>query len=117
MATMTTKHRVSPGCYEVRAADGTPLGRYGGRDGARWAQLADGTMLTEDSRVSVGTLRGLIEHAATAAALAADDDVCEDCGRPCHWDEAAQDYRHTEPGVTCFLITVPTPPPAPAKDS
>lgn len=38
-----------------------------------------------------------------------DDDVCEDCGRPCYWDEAAQDYRHTEPGVTCFLITVPTP--------
>ena len=35
------------------------------------------------------------------------DDVepCADCGRDVRWDEAVQDYQHTDPAAPdCFLI-------------
>lgn len=63
----TTRHKVGPAAYEVRDADGTVLGRYGGRVGARWADLADGTTIVEDSPCSAGTVRSILEHAAREA--------------------------------------------------
>jgi hypothetical protein len=57
---LTTK-RLSPGNYEViDKATKTPLGRYGGRDGDKWAQTMTGEMITEGTSVSVAVLRSLI---------------------------------------------------------
>lgn len=60
----------------------------------------------------------LVDCGACAARLAAEPpasidpedetEACLDCGHPVRWDDEADDYRHVEPGVTCFLIQVPT---------
>lgn len=34
-----------------------------------------------------------------------DDDACNDCGRPCHYDEESGTYQHDEEDAPdCFLI-------------
>jgi hypothetical protein len=55
---ITTK-RLAPLSAQV-FVDGVPVGRYGGRDGCKWAQLEDGTMVVEDSQLSIRTIKGLI---------------------------------------------------------
>ena len=55
---ITTK-RLAPLAAQV-LLDGVPIGRYGGRDGYKWAQLEDGTMVVEDCQLSIRTIKGLI---------------------------------------------------------
>lgn len=55
---ITTK-RLAP-CAAQVLIDGVPAGRYGGRPHEKWAQLEDGTMICEDSRLSVQTIKGII---------------------------------------------------------
>ena len=57
----TIKRKVGPSAYEVSdKTTGVVLGRYGGRDGCKWADDAEGNTITEDTSVSVATLVGLI---------------------------------------------------------
>jgi hypothetical protein len=66
----TKSQRISAGNFRVvHIASGKPIGLYGGRDGARWAQCIDGDTITEESTVSTGTLRGMITHHARAKGL------------------------------------------------
>jgi len=56
-----TKRKIGPSSFEViDKRTGKVLGRYGGRDGSKWAETASGKLITEDSPVSVGVLIGLI---------------------------------------------------------
>jgi hypothetical protein len=56
-----TKRKIAPSSFEViDKQTGKALGRYGGRDGCKWAETASGKLITEDSAVSVGVLVGLI---------------------------------------------------------
>lgn len=67
--TATQTKRIAAGNFElIDKATGKALGRFGGRDGWKWAQLMDGTMITEDSVVSVAGIKRLIVYAAEAAA-------------------------------------------------
>jgi hypothetical protein len=61
---VTTRRKVGPAAYEVVEADGTVLGRYGGRPGDRWADLADGSPVVEGSRCSATTVRSILERTA-----------------------------------------------------
>lgn len=71
-ATTTKVKRETAGRFAViDIATSAIIGCYGGRTGYKWAQAADGTMITEDSPVSVGVLRGLIEADARAKKLTA----------------------------------------------
>jgi hypothetical protein len=64
-----TKRKISPSSFEViDKRTGEVLGRYGGRDGSKWAETASGKIITEDSPVSVGVLVGLITAQAQEAA-------------------------------------------------
>ena len=56
--------RLAPGAYEVKDDAGNVLGRYGGRENAKWAETASGKLITEGSRVSVKALIGLIVYAS-----------------------------------------------------
>ena len=58
---ITTK-RLAP-CAAQVLVDGVPAGRYGGRLNQKWAQLEDGTMLVDDSRLCVKTIKGIIVSA------------------------------------------------------
>lgn len=61
----TTRRKVGPAAYEVTDTEtGQVLGTYGGREGARWATTASGTIVTQDSAISAGTVRSLLERAA-----------------------------------------------------
>ena len=64
--TMKTKlKKISPGAWEVLSiTDNSALGRIGGREGSRWAQAADGSILSEDSPCSARVMRGLVESNA-----------------------------------------------------
>ncbi len=66
---ITTK-RLAPLSAQV-LLDGVPIGRYGGRDGCKWAQLEDGTMVVEDCQLSIHTIKGLIvqDYNASLAAM------------------------------------------------
>jgi hypothetical protein len=56
-----TKRKIGPSSFEViNKRTGEVLGRYGGRDGSKWAETASGKVIAEDSPVSVGVLVGLI---------------------------------------------------------
>jgi len=56
-----TKRKIGPSSFEViDKRTGEVLGRYGGRDGSKWAETASGKLIAEDSPVSVGVLVGLI---------------------------------------------------------
>jgi hypothetical protein len=56
-----TKRKIGPSSFEViNKQTGEVLGRYGGRDGSKWAETASGKIIAEDSPVSVGVLVGLI---------------------------------------------------------
>jgi|LakMenEpi03Aug12_release.lakeMendotaPanAssembly.Ray.scaffolds.fasta_scaffold3786416_1 hypothetical protein len=56
-----TKRKIGPSSFEVISKrTGKVLGRYGGRDGSKWAETACGKLIAEDSPVSVGVLIGLI---------------------------------------------------------
>jgi hypothetical protein len=56
-----TKRKIGPSSFEViNKRTGEVLGRYGGRDGSKWAETATGKVIAEDSPVSVGVLVGLI---------------------------------------------------------
>jgi hypothetical protein len=56
-----TKRKIGPSSFEVISKQtGKVLGRYGGRDGSKWAETASGKLITEGSPVSVGVLTGLI---------------------------------------------------------
>jgi hypothetical protein len=60
-----TKRKIGPSSFEViDKRTGEVLGRYGGRDGSKWAETASGKLLAEDSPVSVGVLVGLISAEA-----------------------------------------------------
>ena len=60
-----TKRKIGPLSFEVISKrTGKVLGRYGGRDGSKWAQTASGKDIAEDSPVSVGVLIGLIVYEA-----------------------------------------------------
>ena len=60
----TIKRKVGPSAYEVAdKTTGIVMGRYGGRDGCKWADDAEGNTITEDTSVSVGTLVSLIVDA------------------------------------------------------
>jgi hypothetical protein len=69
------RRKLGPVAWAIVDDDGTELGRYGGRDGARWAQrleLVDGELVevetvTEDSPLSAGTVRSLLESAIRRA--------------------------------------------------
>ena len=64
-----TKRKIGPSRFEViDKRTGEVLGRYGGRDGSRWAETASSKIITEDSPVSVGVLVGLITAQAQEAA-------------------------------------------------
>lgn len=55
-----TRRRVAPSTWSLVDATGTEVGRYGGRTGDRWAQLADGTIVTEHTRASAATVLGVL---------------------------------------------------------
>jgi hypothetical protein len=64
-----TKRKIGPSSFEViNKRTGEVLGRYGGRDGSKWAETANGKVLAEDSPVSVGVLVGLIAAQAQEGA-------------------------------------------------
>jgi hypothetical protein len=64
-----TKRKIAPSSFEViDKRTGEVLGRYGGKDGSKWAETASGKIITEDSPVSVGVLVGLIIAQAQEAA-------------------------------------------------
>jgi len=64
-----TKRKISPSSFEViDKRTGEVLGRYGGRDGFKWAETASGKLIAEDSPVSVGVLVGLITAQAEEGA-------------------------------------------------
>ena len=61
----TKTRKVGPGGFEItERKTGKVLGRYGGRDGDKWAETADGETLTEGTRASVGVLKSLIVAAS-----------------------------------------------------
>lgn len=56
--------RRGPFAFDVfERATGAYVGAYGGRERKKWADLADGTVVLEDSPLSVGTVRGLLVRA------------------------------------------------------
>jgi len=64
-----TKRKIGPSSFEViDKRTGKVLGRYGGRDGCKWAETANGKLIAEDSPVSVGVLVGLIAAQAQEVA-------------------------------------------------
>jgi hypothetical protein len=64
-----TKRKIGPSSFEViNKQTGKVLGRYGGRDGSKWAETASGKVIAEDSPVSVGVLVGLIAAQAQEVA-------------------------------------------------
>lgn len=62
------RRKLSAAGWEV-VVDGVVVGRMGGRDGARWGQLADGTMVTEDTRASAAVVLGRVVDEALSKGL------------------------------------------------
>jgi len=66
----TTVKRLAAGGFEIiDKATGVSLGRYGGREGDKWADDNEGNTITEGTRVSVDTLQGLIIQKAQEKGL------------------------------------------------
>lgn len=54
-----TKKKVGKNAWDVYV-DGVLVGRIGGREGARWSHLPDGTLVSEDSPCSRSTVLGVL---------------------------------------------------------
>lgn len=68
MGTNVKRKRLGNGGQWAVIVDGVEVGRYGGREGHRWAQAADGSMLSEDSPCSATVMFGLVVGAAAEVA-------------------------------------------------
>lgn len=63
-STLFRIQRIAPMTFDVfDRGTGECIGRYGGRAHAKWSQLADGTMVVDNSPLSVSSVRSLLVRA------------------------------------------------------